>query len=130
MSASRFVLWRTLATEDPKQAGRETISERLVRIEAAAVALCEVERTRLAERGDEEDWNAMVRRECAQIRLIREERGSKTKRPKRFIARARRMPQDQISCEANHCDGAKSKTAPEESISSYISVLRKVRRNC
>ena len=62
MSASGYVVQRALAPERPSGPSLATLSARLDRIETAVMTLCEVERIRLAELGEEDGWTAALRR--------------------------------------------------------------------
>ncbi|WP_049641147.1 hypothetical protein [Candidatus Rhodobacter oscarellae] len=62
MSASGYVVQRALAPEWPSGPSLATLSARLYRIESAVLTLCEVERMRLAERGEDDGWTAALRR--------------------------------------------------------------------
>ena len=62
MSASGYVVQRALAPEWPSGPSLATLSARLDRIETAVLTLCEVERIRLAELGEEDGWAAALRR--------------------------------------------------------------------
>lgn len=62
MSASGYVVRRALSPEGPSGPSLATLSARLTRIETAVLTLCEVERIRLAECGEEDGWTAALRR--------------------------------------------------------------------
>jgi len=62
MSASGYVVRRALSPEWPAGPSPATLSARLDRIETAVLTLCEVERMRLAERGEDDGWTAALRR--------------------------------------------------------------------
>jgi len=68
MSASGHVVRRALAPEWPSEPSPATLAERLDRIETAVLTLCEVERMRLAERGEDDGWTAAVRRVALRLR--------------------------------------------------------------
>lgn len=68
MSASGYVVRRALASEAPEGPSLGTLAARLERIETAVLTLCEVERLRLAERGEDADWIAAVRRVALRMR--------------------------------------------------------------
>lgn len=67
MSASGYVVRRAVSPEVPAGPSLASLSQRLGRIETAVLTLCEVERMRLAERGEEDGWDAALRR--AELRL-------------------------------------------------------------
>lgn len=62
MSASGYVVRRALSAEWPAGPSPATLPARLDRIETAVLTLCEVERMRLAERGEDDGWTAALRR--------------------------------------------------------------------
>ena len=62
MSVSGYVLRRALSPDQSSGPSLATLSARLNRIETAVLTLCEVERMRLAERGEDEGWTAALRR--------------------------------------------------------------------
>lgn len=62
MSASGYVVRRAVSAEWPAGPSLATLSTRLDRIETAVLTLCEVERMRLAERGEGDGWAAALRR--------------------------------------------------------------------
>ena len=62
MSASGYVVRRAMAPELPADPSLVTLLARLDRIETAVLTLCEVERMRLAERGEDDGWTAALRR--------------------------------------------------------------------
>ena len=62
MSVSGYVVRRALAPEWPAGSSLATIQARLDRIETAVLTLAEVERIRLAERGEDDGWTAALRR--------------------------------------------------------------------
>ncbi|WP_419741401.1 plasmid mobilization protein [Ruegeria sp.] len=68
LSASGYVVRRALSAEVSDGPSLTTLSARLERIETALLTLCEVERVRLAERGEEEGWTAALRRVAMQQR--------------------------------------------------------------
>jgi len=68
MSASGHVVRRALTPEWTSDPSPATIAARLDRIETAVMTLCEVERMRLAERGEDDGWTAMVRKVASRRR--------------------------------------------------------------
>ena len=73
MPISRFVCQRAAGPErrPPPGVAPEAVLARLERIEAAVLVLAEVERQRLAERGEEEGWEAAARRVGLRLRAER-----------------------------------------------------------
>ncbi|MXX90715.1 MAG: hypothetical protein F4Y68_15985 [Boseongicola sp. SB0665_bin_10] len=71
MSASGYVVRRALAPEMPPGPSLATIAARLDRIETAVLTLAEVERTRLAERGEDNGWTAALRKVELRLRTER-----------------------------------------------------------
>jgi len=68
MSASGHAVRRAPAPGWPSGPSPATIAARLDRIETAVMTLCEVERMRLAERGEDDGWTAMVRKVASRRR--------------------------------------------------------------
>ena len=71
VSASAYVVRRALAPERVPGPSLDTIAARLDRIETAVLTLAEVERTRLAERGEDEGWTAALRKVELRLRTER-----------------------------------------------------------
>ena len=73
MSRSRFICQRAAGPErrPPSSVAPEAVLARLERIETAVLVLAEVERQRLAERGEEEGWEAAARRVALRLRAER-----------------------------------------------------------
>ena len=73
MSRSRFICQRAAGPErrPPSSVATEAVLARLERIETAVLVLAEVERQRLAERGEEEGWEAASRRVALRLRAER-----------------------------------------------------------
>ena len=73
MPISRFVCRRAAGPErrPPPGVAPEAVLARLERIETAVLVLAEVERQRLAERGEEEGWEAAARRVGLRLRAER-----------------------------------------------------------
>ncbi len=71
MSASGYVVRRALAPERAPGPSLATIAARLDRIETAVLTLAEVERMRLAERGEDDGWTAALRRVELRLRTER-----------------------------------------------------------
>lgn len=71
MSASGYVVRRATAPERPSGPLLGTIAARLDRIETAVLALAEVERVRLAERGEHDGWTAALRKVELRLRTER-----------------------------------------------------------
>ena len=72
MPISRFVCQRAAGPERrPPGVAPEAVLARLERIETAVLVLAEVERQRLAERGEEEGWEAAARRVGLRLRAER-----------------------------------------------------------
>ena len=61
MSVSGYVVQRALAPDVLEGPSLATLSARLDRIETAVLMLCEVERMRLAERGEDDGWKTALR---------------------------------------------------------------------
>ena len=71
-SMSRFICQRAAGPERrPPGVVPEAVLARLERIETAVLVLAEVERQRLAERGEEEGWEAAARRVALRLRAER-----------------------------------------------------------
>ena len=72
-SMSRFICQRAAGPErqPPSGVAPEAVLARLERIETAVLVLAEVERQRLAERGEEEGWEAAARRVALRLRAER-----------------------------------------------------------
>ena len=72
-SMSRFICQRAAGPErrPPSTVAAEAVLARLERIETAVLVLAEVERQRLAERGEEEGWEAATRRVGLRLRAER-----------------------------------------------------------
>ena len=72
-SMSRFICQRAAGPErrPPSAIAAEAMLARLERIETAVLVLAEVERQRLAERGEEEGWEAATRRVALRLRAER-----------------------------------------------------------
>ena len=72
MSMSRFICQRA-AGPDRRPAGvvPEAVLARLERIETAVLVLAEIERQRLAERSEDEGWEAATRRVALRLRAER-----------------------------------------------------------
>ena len=70
MPISRFVCQRAAGPErrPPSTVAPEAVLARLERIETAVLVLAEVERQRLAERGEEDGWEAAARRVGLRLR--------------------------------------------------------------
>ena len=71
MSASGYVVRCATASERPPGPSLETIAARLDRIETAVLTLAEVERIRLAERGEDDGWTAALRKVELRLRTER-----------------------------------------------------------
>ena len=71
MSASGYVVRRATAPERLPGPSLGTIAARLDRIETAVLALAEVERVRLAERGEDDGWTAALRKVELRLRTER-----------------------------------------------------------
>ena len=72
MPISRFVCQRAAGPDRrPTDVAPEAVLARLERIETAVLVLAEVERQRLAERGEEEGWEAAARRVGLRLRAER-----------------------------------------------------------
>lgn len=71
MSASGYVVQRALAPEKSPGPSLETIAARLDGIETAVLTLAEVERMRLAERGEDDGWTAALRKVELRLRTER-----------------------------------------------------------
>ena len=73
MPISRFVCERAAGPErrPPEGLSPQAVLARLERIETAVLTLAEVERQRLSERGEEEGWEAAVRRVGIRLRAER-----------------------------------------------------------
>ena len=73
MSMSRFICQRAAGPERPPPPGLapEAVLARLERIETAVLVLAEIERQRLAERGEDEGWEAATRRVALRLRAER-----------------------------------------------------------
>ncbi len=73
MPMSRFICQRAAGPErsPPPGLAPEAVFARLERIETAVLVLAEVERQRLAERGEEEGWEAAARRVGLRLRAER-----------------------------------------------------------
>ena len=71
MSASGYVVRRALAPERAPGPSLATIATRLDRIETAVLTLAEVERMRLAERGEDDGWAAALRKVELRLRTER-----------------------------------------------------------
>ncbi len=69
LSVSGYVVRQALAPDVSPGPSLATLAARLERIETAVLALCEVERIRLVNRGAEEDWSAVLRRVALRQRL-------------------------------------------------------------
>ena len=73
ISMSRFICQRAAGPDrrPPAALAPEAVLARLERIETAVLVLAEVERQRLAERGEEEGWEAATRRVALRLRAER-----------------------------------------------------------
>ena len=71
MSACGYVVRCATAPERPPEPSLETIAARLDRIETAALTLAEVERMRLAERGEDDGWAVALRKVELRLRTGR-----------------------------------------------------------
>ena len=72
MPISRFICRRAAGPDRrPPGVAPEAVFARLERIETAVLVLAEVERQRLAERGEEEGWEAAARRVGLRLRAER-----------------------------------------------------------
>ena len=72
MPISRFICQRAAGPDRrPPGVAPEAVLARLERIETAVLVLAEVERQRLAERGEEEGWEAAARRVALRLRAER-----------------------------------------------------------
>ena len=72
MPISRFVCQRAAGPDRrPPSVAPKAVLARLERIETAVLVLAEVERQRLAERGEEEGWEAAARRVALRLRAER-----------------------------------------------------------
>ena len=73
VSKSRFICQRAAGPDrrPPSAVALEAVLARLERIETAVLVLAEVERQRLAERGEEEGWEAATRRVALRLRAER-----------------------------------------------------------
>ena len=73
VSKSRFICQRAAGPDrrPPSALAPEAVLARLERIETAVLVLAEVERQRLAERGEEEGWEAATRRVALRLRAER-----------------------------------------------------------
>ena len=73
MPISRFICQRAAGPERRPSAGvaPEAMLARLERIETAVLVLAEIERQRLAERGEAEGWEAAARRVALRLRAER-----------------------------------------------------------
>ena len=73
MPISRFICQRAAGPEPrpPPGVAPEAVLARLERIETAVLVLAEIERQRLAERGEEEGWEAAARRVGLRLRAER-----------------------------------------------------------
>ncbi len=73
MSISSFICLRSAGPErrPPPGPASHELAAKLERIETAVLALAEVERQRLAERGEAEDWDAALRRVGFRLRTGR-----------------------------------------------------------
>ena len=71
MSASGYVVRRALAPERASGPSLETVVARLDRIETAVLTLAEVERMRLAERGEDGGWTAALQKVELRLRTER-----------------------------------------------------------
>ena len=71
MSASGYVVRRALAPERVPGPSLATVAARLDRIETAVLTLAEVERMRLAERGEDDGWTAALRKVELRLRMAR-----------------------------------------------------------
>ena len=78
MSVSGYVVQRALAPDVSDSPSRATLSARLDRIESAVLTLCEVERMRLAERGEDDGWTEALRRVALRLRTDPTRAGSDT----------------------------------------------------
>ena len=76
---SRFICQRAAGPELRQRAGvsPEAMLARLENIETAVLALAEVERQRLAERGEAEGWEATMRRVALRLRAERPDAGAR-----------------------------------------------------
>ena len=72
MSMSRFICQRAAGPDRrPPGVVPEAVLARLERIETAVLVLAEIERQRLAERGEDEGWEAATRRVALRLRAER-----------------------------------------------------------
>jgi hypothetical protein len=73
MPISRFICQRAAGPERSPPPGlpQEAVLSRLERIETAVLVLAEIERQRLAERGEDEGWEAAARRVALRLRAER-----------------------------------------------------------
>ena len=73
VSRSRFICQHAAGPDrrPPSSVATEAVLARLERIETAVLVLAEVERQRLAERGEEEGWEAATRRVALRLRAER-----------------------------------------------------------
>ena len=74
MPISRFICQRAAGPErppPPSALALEAVLARLERIETAVLVLAEIERQRLAERGEDEGWEAAARRVALRLRAER-----------------------------------------------------------
>ena len=73
MPISRFICQRAAGPERSPPPGlpQEAVLARLERIETAVLVLAEIERQRLAERGEDEGWEAAARRVALRLRAER-----------------------------------------------------------
>ena len=73
MPISRLICQRAAGPDrrPPSAVAPEAVLARLERIETAVLVLAEVERQRLAERGEEEGWEAAARRVALRLRAER-----------------------------------------------------------